>query len=227
MSRSRRPHADPVGAARGDLQLLVDRGQAARGRSRSDEVVDVLRRRRARRPRSSTAIARPARAQRHRARRAEIAADLATTSRPRSSVDAGRRRPPPSVEAELHEAADAAADAGRRLERATARARRRAARPAAAAAGVARRGRAGEPRSSDGGSSDPVRMYLKEIGKVPLLTGAAGGRRWPSASRPAARRGRSWPTSPPPGELDDARVRRAAPAAAHRPPTARTAKRAS
>jgi RNA polymerase primary sigma factor len=78
---------------------------------------------------------------------------------------------PPSVEEELHEAKQAAAHAAGDFEQDGPELG--GVRPARSAAARRRALRAASSTSSDrGGTSDPVRMYLKEIGRVPLLVAA-------------------------------------------------------
>jgi RNA polymerase primary sigma factor len=159
------------GVPEADLRLLVARGRA-RGVLTMDEVLVVL-------------------------RSAELTPDLLAALRERldaegieldetvppidlsdledepapvlASAPDGTPTVPESVEAELHEADEAAAHAAGDFEEDGPELG--GVRPARSAAARRRAMRAASSPADRGGSSaDPVRMYLKEIGRVPLLT---------------------------------------------------------
>jgi len=159
------------GVPEADLQALVARGRA-RGALTMDEVLDVM-------------------------RHVELTTDVLATLRDRlaqQGIELDESVPPidlsdledpihllsaahdatpgipESVEAELHEAGEAAAHAAGDFEEDGPELG--GVRPARSAAARRRAMRAAASPSERGGSSDPVRMYLKEIGRVPLLTGA-------------------------------------------------------
>ena len=155
----------------GDLQLLIARGRRT-GELTMDQVVDVLRT-----VELTAEVIEGVRAHlRSNGIRLDesvpmddlddIVADL-----PAVELAAPPAATPESVEAELHEAHEARVHAAGDFEQdgpelggvrpaRSAAARRRALRAASS------------PVPDRGGTSDPVRMYLKEIGRVPLLTGA-------------------------------------------------------
>jgi RNA polymerase primary sigma factor len=157
------------GASEADLQVLVTKGRL-RGVLTMDDVVDVL-------------------------RHVELTAEVIETVRdrllangivldesvppvdlddledtPPAAVATASTGVPESVEAELQEADDAAAHAAGDFEEDGPELG--GVRPARSAAARRRAMRAATSPADRGGSSDPVRMYLKEIGRVPLLTGA-------------------------------------------------------
>jgi len=159
------------GVPEADLQRLVSRGRA-RGVLTMDEVVDVLRTVEL----SSEVLGEL---------RDRLAAEGITLDESVPPIDLedledapsnpgheqardGHRPVPESVEAELHEAGEAAAHAGDFDEDGP---ELGGVRPTRSAAARRRAMRAASNPSDRGGSSaDPVRMYLREIGRVPLLT---------------------------------------------------------
>jgi RNA polymerase primary sigma factor len=156
------PTLDPSGGSEDDLRKLVDRGKS-KGILTMEEVVMVLRT-----VELTTDVIEGV--------RARLAAEgiLLDESVPRveedlASIAVEPDAPPPSVEAELHEARDAAYAAGDFEEDGP---ELGGVRPARSAAARRRVLRVAQSPDRGGGSSDPVRMYLKEIGRVPLLTGA-------------------------------------------------------
>ena len=148
------PTLNPWGGSEDDLRKLVARGRS-KGSLTMHEVVDALP------PVELTAEV-------IEAIRAPIAAAgivLDESVPADDEVEPGA--PPPSVEAELHEARDAAFQA-RDFEQDGPEIG--GVRPARSAA-VRRRVLRAASSPDRNGSSDPVRMYLKEIGRVPLLIG--------------------------------------------------------
>jgi RNA polymerase primary sigma factor len=156
------------GVPEGDLQQLIDRG-ARTGELTMDQVVDVLR--------SVELTAEVIETVRSRLTSAGIRLDESIPALDLDDLDdlsaehlVAPGTPLPSVEAELHEAEDAAGYAAGDFEQDGPELG--GVRPARSAAARRRALRAASTPSDRGGTSDPVRMYLKEIGRVPLLTGA-------------------------------------------------------
>jgi RNA polymerase primary sigma factor len=160
------------GLPEADLQLLVARGRA-KGELTIDEVVDVLR---SVELTPELLVALRSRLTEHGIALDETVPpidldDLEDEPAPVLATRDGSPSVPESVEAELHEADDAAAHAAGDFEEDGPELG--GVRPARSAAARRRAMRAASSPADRGGSSaDPVRMYLKEIGRVPLLTAA-------------------------------------------------------
>ncbi|HEX4868602.1 MAG TPA: RNA polymerase sigma factor RpoD [Acidimicrobiales bacterium] len=160
------------GLPEADLQVLIARGQK-RGALTMDQVLDVLRH-----VELTTEVLATVRD--HLAAHGILLdetvppidlGDLEDEPGPvLASTPGGVPAVPVSVEAELHEADDAATYAASDFEQDGPELG--GVRPARSAAARRRAMRAATSPADRGGSSDPVRMYLKEIGRVPLLTGA-------------------------------------------------------
>jgi RNA polymerase primary sigma factor len=164
------PMLPPWGIPEGDLQLLVARGRRT-GELTMDQVVDVLR--------TVELTAEVIEGVRAQLAAAGIALDESIppldlhdleVDLPTVELSAVTAALPESVEAELHEARDAAVHATGDFEEDGPELG--GVRPARSAAARRRALRAASSTSDRGATSDPVRMYLKEIGRVPLLTGA-------------------------------------------------------